>query len=304
MTEINMIAHVNYFKLFYGVMIPLSLVVMGIAHSLTPDEQKTTTVDLRVAAGQFQLQPDLEANLEKIKEFLNHAAKKNVDLIVFPECALTGYPPKDRTTLDYVDHESTEKALGDLKQRAKELHIAIAIGTAWKDEENVWRNRSFFIDENGEILAHYDKIQQTGHERKFFVDGKRLPTFQWRGLRIGMLICMDMRFPELWRLMRKDGVNLMLHLASAMGNDEWKVPVLEGTMRCRAAENGYFIVSCNNAGPIPMMVSGIYTPRGLMLAKANYAVDELIAADIQVGEPQGFVDFADEVYKLQRVTKE
>lgn len=304
MTEINIIAHANYFKLFYGVMIPLSLVVMGIAHSLTPDEQKTTTVDLRVAAGQFQLQPDLEANLEKIKEFLNHAAKKNVDLIVFPECALTGYPPKDRTTLDYVDHESTEKALGDLKQRAKELHIAIAIGTAWKDEENVWRNRSFFIDENGEILAHYDKIQQTGHERKFFVDGKRLPTFQWRGLRIGMLICMDMRFPELWRLMRKDGVNLMLHLASAMGNDEWKVPVLEGTMRCRAAENGYFIVSCNNAGPIPMMVSGIYTPRGLMLAKANYAVDELIAADIQVGEPQGFVDFADEVYKLQRVTKE
>jgi predicted amidohydrolase len=51
------------------------------------------------------------------------------------------------------------------------------------------------------------------------------------------------------------------------------------------AENGYYIVSCNNAGPVPMMISAIYNQRGLVLAKANYVVEEMIAGDLLIGEP-------------------
>jgi len=290
-------------------LITISVVIvltMAAKTAYTSKTQKQKQVNrpimLRVAAGQFQLQPNLDDNIESIKKMLERASKKNVDIIVFPECGLTGYPASDKESLDYVNQNRTEKALEEVQKLAKELHLAVAIGAAWKDdEENLWRNRAFLINENGEILGHYDKIQQTAHERKFFVDGKRLPTFSWRGVRIGMLVCMDMRYPELWRLMRKDNVSLMLHLASAYGSAEWKVPVLEGTMRCRAAENGYHIVSCNNAGPIPMMVSGIYNPRGLVLTKANYAVEELIIAEIDARKLEGFVDFADDVYKLRRV---
>jgi len=274
---------------------------IGASTPYTSKSQKQVNepVVLRVAAGQFQMQPNLDANLKTIKLLLRRAAKKNVELIVFPECGLTGYPPFDRKSLDFINQERTEKAVAELQKLAKELRMAVAVGTAWKDQENVWRNRAFLIDDTGKILGHYDKIQQTSHDREFFVDGKRLPTFTWRGLHVGMLICMDMRYPELWRLMRKENVSLMLHLAAAYGAMEWKVPVLEGTMRCRAAENGYHIVSCNNAGPIPMMVSGIYDPNGLMLAKANYAVEELIVAEINANELGGFVDFADDVYQLR-----
>ena len=42
-----------------------------------------------------------------------------------------------------------------------------------------------------------NRIQQTSHERKFFVDGDRLPVFEWNGIKLGMLICMDMRYPEM-----------------------------------------------------------------------------------------------------------
>ena len=264
----------------------------------------STGVSLRVAVGQFKLEPDLEKNLKKIQEYLDDAAAKNVDLIVFPELALTGYPPKDIKKLDYVNQKKTEEALLIIQNRAKELSIAIAMGIVWLDHESVWRNRAIFINEQGKIIASYDKIQQTGHERKFFVDGDRLPVFTWRGLHLGMLICMDMRFPELWRLMRMQDVNLMLHLAAAYGDNEWKLPVLEGTMRCRAAENGYFIVSCNNAGPIPMMTSAIYNPKGLIMARANFAIEEIVVSDIVVGAPEGFVDFKDTVYKLNRVVEE
>ncbi len=259
---------------------------------------------MRVASGQFELQLDLQANLEKIERLLERAAETEVDLIVFPELALTGYPPRDCQSLDFVDQDRTAQAITRLRQRAGELGVALAVGTAWRNRTGAWRNRAYFIDETGEILARHDKIQQTKHERQFLEDGDALESFVWRDIRVGMLICAEMRYPELWRLLRKDNVALMLHLAAAFGNSEWKVPVLDGTMRCRAAENGYHIVSCNNAGPIPMIVSAIYSPDGLVLAKANYAVEEMIFCDIEVGEPKGHVDFKDNVYRMQRAGSE
>ena len=259
---------------------------------------------IRVAAGQFVLAPDLETNLEKINSMLDEAHSLGVELIVFPELGLTGYPPSDYESIDYIKQDRTEEALKHLQKKALELDMAIAIGAGWKDDEGIWWNRAFFIDENGELLEYYDKIQQTSHERKFFKDGERLPAFEWKGIQLGMLICMDMRYPELWRIMRKQEVSLMLHLAAAYGGSVWKVPVLEGTMRANAASNGFHIISCNNAGPTPMMISAIYNNRGMILAKANYAVEQLIWQDIIVGEPTGFVEFQDNVYQLENKTAE
>ena len=155
-------------------------------------------VRLRVAAGQFRLEPDLESNVAKINAFLEEAAENRVDLIVFPETALTGYPPPDYEDIKFIDQAATEAALKDLQKKAADLSIAIAIGTGWQEENGTWRNRAYFIDDRGVLLEYYDKIQQTGHERKFFTDGKRLPVFEWKGVKLGMLICMDMRYPELW----------------------------------------------------------------------------------------------------------
>jgi len=257
-------------------------------------------IQIRVAAGQFSLEPDLKVNLKKINIIIDEAAILDVDLIVFPELGLTGYPPSDYENIDYINQERTEEAIKELQRRAINLSMAIAIGLGWKDEKGIWRNRAYFIDNKGNLLEYYDKIQQTSHERKFFVDGERLPVFEWNGIKLGMLICMDMRYPELWRLARKENAALMLHLASAYGGSAWKLPVLEGTMRANAASNGYYIVSCNNAGPEPMMTSAIYNPRGIILEKAIYAVEHLIWEDIIVGKPEGFIDFHHKVYQLEK----
>ena len=112
-------------------------------------DNDTTAIHVRVAAGQFQLEPNLDSNLIKIDNHLAEAAAKNVDLIVFPELALTGYPPKDIEKLDYVNQKKTVGALEYIQKRANELSIAVAVGAAWKDEKNVWRNRAFFINEKG-----------------------------------------------------------------------------------------------------------------------------------------------------------
>mgnify|MGYP002396800986 CR=1 FL=1 len=126
-------------------------------------------------------------------------------------------------------------------------------------------------------------------------------SFDWKGIKLGMLICYDMRYPELCRLMRMEGVQLMLHLVSAMGDAEWKVPVLEGTLRGHAASNGYYILSANNAGPVQVVQSAIFNPKGLVLAKANYGMDEIIFSDLKIGKPNGDVNFRNDIYRLIKV---
>ncbi len=71
-----------------------------------------------------------------------------------------------------------------------------------------------------------------------------------------------MRFPENWRILRRRGAELVIHLSNASLGDGWKVPVLEGAIRSRAAENGMFVVSANDARPPQMMVSAICDPHG------------------------------------------
>jgi hypothetical protein len=94
-----------------NIVLSLMSVFIGITQIFASEKMAgdTTGVHLPVAAGQFQLEPNLEANLEKINDFLDQAAKRNVELIVFPELALTGYPPKDIQLLDYINQKKTVK---------------------------------------------------------------------------------------------------------------------------------------------------------------------------------------------------
>ena len=121
------------------------LIVSGLSAQVNPLSVDTAGIQIRVAAGQFQLEPDLQANLQKINFFLDQAYANDVELIVFPELALTGYPPPGYTSIDFIVQENTEKALKQLQIRAGDLSMAIAIGTGWKDEDGVWRNRAFFL---------------------------------------------------------------------------------------------------------------------------------------------------------------
>ena len=107
-----------------------------------------------------------------------------------------------------------------------------------------------------------------------------LPVFRVGEWKVGLQICFDMRFPENWRILRRQGAELILHLSNASTGAAWKVPVLEGTVRCRAAENGMFVVSANDARPPQMMVSAICDPDGRHLACAKENREMIIYAEL------------------------
>ena len=237
-----------------------------------------------VGAAQAFISGDIQGNLRRIVSFVKQAKRQGVQLLVFPECMLSGYGPKHWEDGPPSPRALTE-AMGEVARQAKAFSMALAVGTSDRRGGN-WYNVVHFLDPTGKRIARYAKVQLTGGDAEVYAPGQSLRPVRWRGIRFGLQICLDMRYPETWRLLRLKGAQVILHSVCGFGSDPWKVPVLEGTLRCRAAENGLFIVSANCAGPIQIVASAIVDGRGLLLAQANREVEELITARIDLRRPR------------------
>jgi len=239
---------------------------------------------ITVGAAQAFITGDVRKNLRCILSFVKEAKQRGVQVLVFPECMLSGYGPKHWEAGPPAPRALNE-AMREAAAQAKRHLIALAGGTSDR-QRGKWYNVIHFIDQTGRRIGRYAKVHLTGGDAKVYAPGQGLRVVRWRGIRFGMQICLDMRYPETWRLLRLKGAEVILHSVAGFGTDAWKVPVLEGTLRCRAAENGLFIVSANCAGPIQIVASAIVDGRGLLLAQANREVEELITARIDFSRPR------------------
>ena len=236
---------------------------------------------IRAAASQFRLTTDTQTNLQRILADIDSASERSASVIVFPELALSGYPPKDADSLLYVSQAETESALHTIQDKAKQRAIAVAVGAVWREHGKTY-NRAFLISGDGLLVGTYDKLHLFENEPKWFAEGESLNLFEIDGVRVGLQICFDVRFPAPWQALRLQGAEVVFHLVSGTESGEWKVPVLEGFLRTRASENQMFVVSANNAGPVQIVKSAIVDPDGLILAQANYGREELLAADLDL----------------------
>ena len=240
---------------------------------------------LKVGAVQMNVCADVEANLRRIESFVIQAAEKKVDMLMFPETALSGYFPQIYPSPEALDigPEKLARHFACVRDMAAKWEICLAIGTSVFKEDS-WYNAAYLVSDCGEVIGEYTKAHLTGGDARFYKAGDALPVFTIRDIPVGLQICYDIRFPEGYRALALKGVKVVFHLANAVGSDTWKVPVIEGHLRSRAAENGIFIVYANAAGPLQMALSQIVNPKGLVLASANMDVEELITSDLDLKE--------------------
>lgn len=189
-----------------------------------------------------QIWEDKKANLNLCKQYIKKASSINLDLIIFPEMTLTGF--SNNISLTAEDFKNSE-TINSFSILAKNFNIAINFGVVIKDKEKAL-NKSIFIDNFGNILADYSKIHPfsfTG-EDKFFNSGNTLSIVEFKDFKIGLTICYDLRFPELYSALSSK-CDLIVNIANWPKRrvDHWNT-----LLKARAIENQISVAGINRIG--------------------------------------------------------
>jgi len=266
--------------------------------------------------------------VQRLIALLRAAKSRGAELVVFPELALTTFFPRwhieDAEELEsYYESEMPSAETLPLFEEAKRLGIAFHLGYAERAVED-GRARRFnsavLVDRDGEIIGKYRKIHLPGHaepdrarafqhlEKRYFEPGNLgFRTWEALGGILAILICNDRRWPEAFRVLGLQGVELVLigYNTPAVNGQIFEPPHLRAfhnhlTMQAGAYQNGTWVVGVAKAGHeggVDMMGgSAIISPNGEILAQSASLEDELILAvcDLDAGRyiKQNIFNFA------------
>lgn len=258
--------------------------------------------------GAIQKSDTREAVVARMIALLDRAAASGCDLVVFPELALTTFFPRwymeDQAEIDaWFEREMPNATTQPLFDRAREHRIAISFGYAELTPEGRHFNTSIVTNRQGEIVGKYRKVHLPGHveydtgrdfqhlEKRYFEPGDLgFETFDNEGTLMGMCICNDRRWPETWRVMGLQGVELvMLGYNTPSVNSQNRGEGLaqrlyhsELSVTAGAYQNATWAVAVAKAGVedgFPLMGGSIIVdPDGFVVARAQTEEDELITA--------------------------
>ncbi|MFX3633431.1 MAG: carbon-nitrogen family hydrolase [Candidatus Pristimantibacillus sp.] len=202
---------------------------------------------LRIALLQMNIEVgNIEANFTKLSSMLEEAAAQpqKPDVIVFPEMWNTGYALTEINELADRNGERTKRFIAEFSQ--KHAINVIAGSIAESKGEEIY-NTIYAFDKKGELLGDYSKIHlfRLMDEEKYLAAGDKLGNLTLEGTAAGMMICYDIRFPELARKLALEGAKLLFVPA------EWPHPRLHHwrtLLTARAIENQMFVIACNRTG--------------------------------------------------------
>ena len=220
---------------------------------------------LKVATCQFAVGGSITRNARQIQQLMRKAAKAGADIVHFPECALSGYAGIDFPNfLDY-DWQLLCEETQHIMTLAKELDIWVVLGSTHRlTEPNKPNNSLYLISRKGKITDRYDKRFCLAKELKRYTPGNRFVTFTINRVKCALLICFDLRFPELYRQLYKQGVNCILQ---SFYNARQKGPsvhthIMRQTMQARAASNHFWGSMSNSSGYYSAYPSCFIQPDG------------------------------------------
>ena len=222
---------------------------------------------------------DVAANMAIILRATAQAAQRGVHLLVFPECFLTGYYNRDR--VEQVARQVNHDTISALRFVAKSNATAILVGY-YEVRANGIYNAAMLIGANGAILTNYRKRALYGNwEHSAFVPGNEPVLAEYKGIRISVLICFDIEFPELARECARNGADLIAVPTSLM---EPPGRIARHVIPARAIENQIYVAYANRIGIEHELRyvgrSAIYDPEGTLLAQGTDDSPDLLVATI------------------------
>ena len=201
---------------------------------------------MKIALAQIAVeQANFQANISVASDFASKASEQKADLVMFPEMFVCGFNYKANATF-LMQHQ--EKLVADVCNIAKQNNIWLCGSIPFISDKNLPpHNRMLLIDNTGKICATYDKLHLFSpfNENKHVSAGNKITVAETPFGKIGLAICYDLRFPEMWTAMMNAQAQIVLLSAA------WPHPRLKHWQvltSARAIENQFFVVAVNQCG--------------------------------------------------------
>ncbi len=247
--------------------------------------------------------------VERLRALLTAAAGRGAELVAFPELALTTFFPRWFLPFADADHwyerEMPNADTQPLWDDARRLGVGFGLGYARITPEGKRQNVYHIVERDGSDVGVFVKVHIPGHEghepwrqfqhaeRYYFEPGNDFPVWRAFGGIVGAAICNDRRWPETYRVMGLQGVELVLigyntplHYAPDPSQDPLQAFHNHLVMQAGAYQNGCFVIGVAKGGVeegVPSLAeSAIYAPSGEILAQAATVGDEVIVATIDL----------------------
>jgi predicted amidohydrolase len=231
---------------------------------------------------------DKDFNIKKIERYVKQAKEKRANLIVFPELALTGYTCRD------LVYELAEPIPGPSVHllegiaRKEKMHIVLGMLERSSKTKAALYNTAVLIGPKG-FIGKYQKIHLPTHsvfeEKRYFRWGYRTPVFDTSLGKLGLIICYDVFFPEITRLLRLKGAQLVICISASPSVRRGFFEVLT---KARALENTMFLAYVNLVGIEDGLQfwggSRMIGPSGRILAQAKYDEEDMVVTNIDYSD--------------------
>ena len=229
-----------------------------------------------------------EQNLAKIDEITTQAKDYDADLVIFPELCLTGYVLKDRV------YELAETVPGNSVRRIEEItrktgmHVVFGMPTVSEKTKATLHNTAVFVGPEG-LIGTYHKMSLPTHsvfeEKRYFRQGYQPAAFDTSIGKIGLCICYDLFFPEVTRLTRLAGAQLIVCISASPAVRRSYFEILTSA---RALENTAYLAYVNLVGVEDGLQfwggSRLVNPSGDTVVQARYDEEDFVLCEVDFGE--------------------
>lgn len=229
-----------------------------------------------------------EQNLKRIEKTATLAKKQGADLVIFPELSLTGYKVRDEIyeLAERIPGPST--AIIESVARKTRMHIVFGMPELSEKAQATIYNTAVLMGPKG-VIGKYRKMYLPTHsifeEKRYFRPGYQAVAFDTELGRIGLTICYDLFFPEVTRLTRLEGAELIICISASPAV---RRAYFETLTSARAIENTAFLAYVNLVGIEDGLQfwggSRLVGPQGKILVKAKYDEEDLVIGEVEYAD--------------------
>ena len=246
----------------------------------------------RIACLQTNAGQSWRENLQRLRTQIKRALAGKPHLIALPEMFCWRGPSRD---LSRIAFQVTPLVVREFRRLARANNTAVLLGSLLEPGPGgKFYNTSILISQSGKIAARYRKIHlfdnrlknAKSRESRHIVPGRKVVTGKIGRLRMGLAVCYDLRFPELFRRLAKTGARIIFlpaNFTHETGKAHWEV-----LLRARAIENQVFIIAPAQTGIHPSTrirsfgTSLIVDPWGKVLRKGSLTREQVLIADLDL----------------------